>query len=112
MAESQVLDAIDENLPEGEEQSEWNWAALATTANTRWNLNLRDRDLKKFGREHVAEELIKLAHDSIQHTDLSSCARYLEHDFGIRTACAWLHDKFGVDRYSGRGPRLGAGEIH
>ncbi|HEX4412316.1 MAG TPA: SEC-C metal-binding domain-containing protein, partial [Lacipirellulaceae bacterium] len=96
MSESQVLDAIDENLPEGEEESEWNWAALATTANTRWNLNLRDRDLKKFGREHVAEELIKLAHDSIHRTDLSSCARYLEHDFGIRTACAWMHDKFGV----------------
>ena len=77
MAESQVLDAIEENLPEDEEQSEWNWAALASTANTRWGLNLRDRDLKKFGREHVAEELIKLAHEAIARTDLSSCARYL-----------------------------------
>ncbi|HEX3601255.1 MAG TPA: SEC-C metal-binding domain-containing protein [Lacipirellulaceae bacterium] len=97
MAESQVLDAIDENLPEGEEESEWNWAALASTANTRWNLNLRDRDLKKFGREHVAEELIKLAHESIHRTDLSSCARYLDQDFGVRTACAWMHDKFGAE---------------
>src|SRR5690349_21442477 len=97
MAESQVLDAIDENLPEGEEESEWNWGALASTANTRWNLNLRDRDLKKIGREHVAEELIKLAHESIQRVDLSSAARYLEPDFGIRTACAWLRDKFGVE---------------
>src|SRR5262245_37428250 len=49
MAESQVLDAIEENLPDEEEQSEWNWDALAKTANTRWNLNLRDRDLKKIG---------------------------------------------------------------
>ena len=30
MAESQVLDAIEENLPDEEDQSEWNWAALAT----------------------------------------------------------------------------------
>jgi preprotein translocase subunit SecA len=97
MAESQVLDAIDENLPEDEEQSEWNWAALASTANTRWGLNLRDRDLKKFGREHVAEELIKLAHEAIARTDLSSCVRYLEPDFNLRTACAWLRDKFGVE---------------
>ncbi len=71
MAESQVLDAIEENLPEGEDQSEWNWEALATAANTRWNLNLRDRDLKKFGREQVAEELIKLAHEAIERIDLS-----------------------------------------
>ncbi|MFO0788724.1 MAG: SEC-C metal-binding domain-containing protein [Pirellulales bacterium] len=97
MAESQVLDAIEENLPEEEDQSEWNWAALATAANTRWGLNLRDRDLKKIGRENLAEELIKLAHEAIHRIDLTSCARYLEPDFGVRTACAWLHDKFGVE---------------
>jgi preprotein translocase subunit SecA len=97
MAESQVLDAIEENLPQDEEQSEWNWAALATTLNTRWGLNLRDRDLKKIGRDELAEELIKMAHDAIERIDLSSCARYLEADFGVRTASAWLRDKFGVE---------------
>jgi preprotein translocase subunit SecA len=97
MAESQVLDAIEENLPEDEDQSEWNWAALASSANTRWGLNLRDRDLKKIGRENLAEELIKLANESIQKIDLSSCARYLEPDYGVRTACAWMRDKFGVE---------------
>jgi preprotein translocase subunit SecA len=98
MAESQVLDAIEENLPGDEEdQSEWNWAALASTANTRWGLNLRDRDLKKIGREQLSEELIKLANEAIQRTDLSSCNRYLDPDYGVRTACAWLHDKFGVE---------------
>jgi preprotein translocase subunit SecA len=97
MAEGQVLDAIEENLPEDEDQSEWNWAALASSANTRWNLNLRDRDLKKFEREHLGEELIKMAHESIAMTDLSGCARYLERDYGVRTACAWLRDKFGVE---------------
>jgi preprotein translocase subunit SecA len=97
MAESQVLDAIEENLPEDEDQSEWNWAALASAVNTRWGLNLRDRDLKKIGREDLSEELIKLAHESIQKIDLTSCARYLEPDYGVRTACAWMRDKFGVE---------------
>jgi preprotein translocase subunit SecA len=97
MAESQVLDAIEENLPDEEDQSEWNWAALATTLNTRWGLNLRDRDLKKIGREDLSEELIKLAHEAIERIDLSSCARYLEPDYGVRTACGWLHDKFDVE---------------
>jgi preprotein translocase subunit SecA len=97
MAESQVLDMIEENLPEEEQQSEWNWDALAKIANTRWGLNLRDRDLKKIGRENVAEELIKLAHEAIARIDLSGTARYLEPDFGVQTARAWLRDKFGVE---------------
>jgi preprotein translocase subunit SecA len=97
MAESQILDAIEENLPDEEDESEWNWAALATTINTRWGLNLRDRDLKKIGRENLSEELMKLSHEAIERVDLSSCSRYLEPDFGVRTACAWLRDKFGVD---------------
>jgi preprotein translocase subunit SecA len=97
MAESQVLDIIEENLPDDEDQSEWNWAALATAANTRWGLNLRDRDLKKIGRESLSEELIKLAQEAISRIDLSACVRYLEADYGVKTACAWLHDKFGVE---------------
>jgi preprotein translocase subunit SecA len=96
MAESQILDAIEENLPDEEDQSEWNWAALATTLNTRWGLNLRDRDLKKIGRENLSEELMKLAHEAIARIDISSAARYLQPDYGVRTACAWLRDKFGV----------------
>src|SRR4051794_11161563 len=97
MAESQVLDAIEENLPGDEDESEWNWGALATSVNTRWGLNLRDRDLKKIGRENLSEELIKLAQEAIERIDLTSCARYLEAGYGERTACAWLHDKFGVE---------------
>ena len=45
--------------PAGEaEQSEWNWEALAKMVNTRWKLNLRDRDLKKIGRDELGELLI------------------------------------------------------
>ena len=97
MAESQVLDAIEENLPGDEDQGEWNWAALATTVNSRWNLNLRDRDLKKIDRNDLAEELIKNATGAIERIDLSSCARYLEPNYNVRAACAWLNDKFGVE---------------
>ena len=59
--EGQVLDLIEENLPSEEEVSEWNWEALAKTANVRWKLSLRDRDLKQLGREQVGEFLIEKA---------------------------------------------------
>ena len=50
-AEGHVQDGMDENLPgdenDEEDQSEWNWEAMAKMANVRWHLSLRDRDLKK-----------------------------------------------------------------
>jgi len=97
LAESQVLDALEENLPEDEEQSEWNWNALAKWSALRWGTNYRDRDLKKIGRGDLAETLINDANNAIEKIDLSTCDRLLEPNYGIKTACAWLHDKFGIE---------------
>jgi len=96
MAEGQVLDAIEENLPEDVDPKEWNWEALAKWANSRWRLSLRDRDLKKVGPEALAEQLIDKAHAAIAKIDLSDGAHLLEPDFGLRTACAWVKHKFGI----------------
>jgi preprotein translocase subunit SecA len=97
-AESQVYDAIEENLPEdAEDEAEWNWTAMAHWSNTRWGTNYRDRDLKKIGRDQLDEQLILDARAAIDNVDLAGCARYLEPDYGMKTACAWLKDKFGVE---------------
>jgi len=96
MAEGQVFEAIEENLPAEEDPEEWNWEALAKAANARWRLGLRDRDLKRLGREGVGELLIEKAHKSIQETDLAEGARFLDPDFGLLMACAWVKHKFGI----------------
>ncbi len=70
MAEGQVLEALEENLPSEEEASEWNWEALAKLVNTRWHLSLRDRDLKQLGRDQVGEFLIERARAAVQKIDL------------------------------------------
>ena len=95
MAESQVFEAVEENLPEGEED-DWNWDALAKFSNTRWKTNFRDRDLKKVGRDGVAELLIEQAKSAITQLDLSDGARFLDADFGLRSTLGWLHNKFGI----------------
>jgi preprotein translocase subunit SecA len=95
MAESLVFDAVEENLPENTEE-DWNWEALAKFANSRWKTNFRDRDLKKIGRDGVAEVLIEAGRAAIRDIDLSDGARFLEADLGIRTACGWAHYKFGI----------------
>ena len=97
MAETQVIDAIEENLPLEEDQDEWNWEALAKFADTRWGLNLRDRDLKKVGRDGVAELLIERARESLAGRDLSEGAPMLAEDYGLRTVVAWVQHKFGIE---------------
>lgn len=95
--EGQVLDLIEENLPSEEDVSEWNWEALAKTANTRWKLSVRDRDLKQLGRDQVGEFLIEKAREMVAKIDLSDGAIFLDADFGIRSACAWVKMKFGFE---------------
>jgi preprotein translocase subunit SecA len=97
LVEGQVLDAIEENLPEDVDPREWNWEALAKMANTRWRLSLRDRDLKRAGREHVGELLIEKARGAVQKVDLGQGARFLEPDFGLQTVRGWVQHKFGIE---------------
>ena len=96
-AETQVFDAIDENLPEDEDSEDWNWEALANVANTRWGLHLRDRDLKKLGRDHVGEYLIEQARTNIAKVDLGDGAEFLDSQFPLKTAVAWVRHKFGLE---------------
>ena len=61
---------------------------LAKFANTRWKLNLRDRDLKKVGRDTLDEMLLEKAREAIEATDLSAgragAGGRLRRAFGLR----------------------------
>ncbi len=98
VAETEIHGAIDENLPNSEEDdaADWNWDALAKFANARWNLNVRDRDLKKAGRDLVDEFLFEKARTAIQDVDLTEGEIYLDPEFGIKTAIRWMEGKFGI----------------
>ncbi len=96
MSETGALDAVEENLSDDSPEDEWNWQALAKAANSRWRTNLRDVDLKKIGRDHVAEFLIEKANRFCDSISLAPGAPLLEPNYGVKTACRWLRDKFGV----------------
>ncbi len=99
-AEGAVLSAIEENLPidEGDEAGrDWNWDALAKFVNVRWDLNVRDRDLKKIGRDQIDEHLITRAREAIQKIDLSDGAIMLDSEFHLNTTIRWVKAKFGVE---------------
>jgi len=95
--ESQVIDAIDENLPDDTDESEWNWEALARTATSRWHVQVRDRELKKVGRDDLRDWLTERAWEAIGKVDLGEGEVFLRNDFGIRSACGWVQHKFGIE---------------
>ncbi len=97
LAQGEVLEAIEENLPEEVDPNEWNWEALAKAINLRWRTSFRERDLKKVGREGVGELLIQKAQEAIDKVDLADGTRYLDPDFGLRSACGWVKHKFGIE---------------
>jgi preprotein translocase subunit SecA len=101
-----VRDAIQENLSSDVDASEWNWQALVQWANTRFGLNVKDRDLKAFAtgrgadleldRRALEDFLIEKAHESIARLDLEPAAVFLSPDWGRRTLSEWLNHKFGL----------------
>jgi len=95
-SEGLIYEAVEENLPTGEDESEWNWSALATFANARWKLSVNDRDLKRVGRDGVAEFLQDKAREALHRIDLSEGSRFLAGDFGLASACGWTEWRFGV----------------
>jgi preprotein translocase subunit SecA len=95
MAETQILDAIDENLPEGAEEDDWNWEALANFGQRRWDLKFKDRELKKIGRQQVTETLLSAAREAIKKVNLDDGQQFLDPDYGLKFAAAWAQRKFG-----------------
>ncbi len=107
-----IRQALDENLPTDADPSEWTWQALANWANTRFELNLKEKDLRKFARTgdeefesgnapllaqgDVDEFLYEKAVGSVQKVDLTPAREYLLPDWGRRSLAGWAHHKFGL----------------
>src|SRR5262249_37144308 len=96
MIPTQIQEAMDENLSSDVEEREWNWQAMAHQVNTRWGLKLNDRELKRIGRDNVAQHLTELAEKAIGDVDLSAGAPYLQADWGLRSIADWAKNKFQV----------------
>ena len=97
MAESAVLDQIDENVSTDTEEEDWNWQALAKWSNSAWRTSYTDRDLKKIPRDELAEVLIKKAHKFIEGVDLSDGKELLGQNYGLKVGIAWIKQKFGIE---------------
>jgi preprotein translocase subunit SecA len=101
-----IRQAMEENLPADADPSEWTWQALAQWANTRFDLNLKEKDLKKyaaadgeefqFGQADLEDFLNERAGESLHKIDLSPAREFLEPDWGRRSLGGWAVHKFGM----------------
>ena len=98
-AETEILANVEENLPlgDGDDQTDWNWDALAQICNSRWQLEVTSRDLKKVGRDKVDELLIDKARAAINKIDLSEGFPMLAADYPQKMAAAWVKSKFDIE---------------
>jgi len=93
-AEDAVMEQIEECLPEEEDPSEWNWLALAKWANTRWGLNLNDRELKKVGRDNLFHYILERVRPALQHIDFTPLDSFLHEHFCQASLCGWLYHQY------------------
>lgn len=111
IAEMQILDAVDENLPDVDDEegkSEWNWQALVKLANRRWGLGLKDRNLKpkrerrdaplepSEERDYALKTLLDMSRDFVTKRDLDDAKRFFEPNFGLKEALEWAWELFGI----------------
>jgi len=96
MVPTTINEAMDENLDSDIDEKEWNWQAMSNKVNAVWGLKTTDRDLKKIGRDNVAEFIIKEAENAINEVDLTKGAVYLEKDWGVRALVDWVDRKFSI----------------
>jgi preprotein translocase subunit SecA len=101
-----VREAVEENLPADADPSEWTWQSLVSWANTRFGLNLKEKDLKRFAtynrddfefeRDGLEAFLVEKAFEAIKKVDLGEAGEFLREDWGRNSLAGWLHHKFGV----------------
>ncbi|MCY2986126.1 MAG: SEC-C metal-binding domain-containing protein [Planctomycetota bacterium] len=96
-AETQILDALDENMPTEEEPSEWNWEAMAKWVNSRFGANYTVGMLRKIDRDRMDEELIGQSQKYIAGIDLSEGDAFLREEFGLKMLVGWMKNKFGIE---------------
>jgi preprotein translocase subunit SecA len=111
MVQTQIFEAIEENLSTDVDPKEWNWQAMANAMNTRYGLKLNDRQLKQIGRDNLSQYLIAEGEKSLAAVDLSGGEPYLKPDWGIRSVVDWARLKFQIKLDAGQLAEKQAAEI-
>jgi preprotein translocase subunit SecA len=93
-ADETVAESLEENLPELEDEAEWNWQAQARWINTTFGLNTNDRELKKVGRHDLHVHVYNRACEAIDRYDLTPLETFHREDWGAVSLASWLYQQY------------------
>jgi preprotein translocase subunit SecA len=93
-ADETVAESLEENLPELEDEAEWNWQAQARWVNTTFGLNTNDRELKKVGRNDLHVHIYNRACEAIDRYDLTPLETFHREDWGAVSLASWLFQQY------------------
>jgi preprotein translocase subunit SecA len=91
-----VQGALEENLPQDEEEKDWKWSELTRAVNARYDLKAAEKDLRKIGPDKLAEYLVTRAEAAVKGVNLSDGVRFLTRTYGAESLAEWCRQKFGV----------------
>jgi preprotein translocase subunit SecA len=97
MIQTQIQEAMDENLGTDIDPKEWNWGAMAGRVNSLWGLKTTDRQLKQIGRDNLAAFIMEQAEKAVAEVDLTKGAAYLQENWGKQSLCEWVRLKFQIN---------------
>ncbi len=93
-ADETIAESLEENLPELEDETEWNWQAQSRWINTTFNLNTNDRELKKVGRKDLHVHLYNRVCEAIDRYDLAPLETFHREDWGAVSLASWLFQQY------------------
>jgi preprotein translocase subunit SecA len=94
--EDQILEAINENLSLADEESNWNWQAMARWASAQFNSPMTDAELRKIGRDGLFDHIRPRALAAIDKFDLSPLDTLLHPQFIQFSLSSWLGQQYAL----------------
>ncbi|MDA0808826.1 MAG: preprotein translocase subunit SecA [Planctomycetota bacterium] len=93
-ADETIAESLEENLPELEDEAEWNWQAQSRWINSMFGLNTNDRELKKVGRHDLHVHVYNRACEAIDRYDLTPLEMFHREDWGAVSLASWLYQQY------------------
>ena len=91
-----TAEQVDVHLPYEADEDEWNWQSLSRWANANYGLSTSEKELRKVGRDAVADYLIELVEKAVGRADLTGLRPVLEADFPQRQLCYWARNQYNI----------------
>ena len=88
---------IGEYMSNDIDPEQWDTRGLSQWAMSRFNVDLKQNQIRKMNIQDVQNKLINAAHEQIDKRDLSGVERYMDKLFAAKELAGWAKQKFEIE---------------